>query len=493
MKPQKTLTQRILKGGLTVILFTSLAPPVAYVVKMLYSRSLSIEMFGLFYAMLAFFGLLASFTDLGFGYCLTYLVPKYFKKKDYKNCWNVYKYSLFIGLAAALFISILTVISAGWLSDYYFKVPEAKTLIYVFIVFLIAGNISGTIEKFFIGLQQEKYYSLMQPVRMLLALGGSVIVWLSDNSNIYYYSASWALATVIVTLIFSLIIKARYGYLISKTRWDGKLFKLMYKYALPSFLTTFILTFVGSISVIFLTSLKGVREVGIFEIVLPLASMSSLILAPINTFLMPLISHLMEGEKEKVRLLLEMALKLIPFVAFYFALFIVLYPAQPIGMLFGEKWVSLAKSPLIILSFGVIISQTSIFLSTVVVGIGKVKERLSALLIIAPINVILAYFLISKYSVLGVTISVSIIYLISVYMYAKIIAKSINFRFPVLFYFQLLIIGTVFYLVVNISSFYPANLIQYLVTGMIYTLIISVIAYFLKLFDINMIKSLLET
>ena len=443
--------------------------------------------------MLAFFGLLASFTDIGFGYCLTYLVPKYFKKKDYKNCWNVYKYSQIISLATSLIISLLVAYFAGWLSDHYFKVPEAKSIIYIFTVFLISGSLSSAIERFFIGLQQEKYYSIIQPVRMGLALAFTIIIWFTNNSNILYYSIAWATGTVITTFLFTYILKKKYGYLINKTSWDKELFKLMFGYALPSSLTTFVLAFIGSISVIFLTSLKGVREVGIYEIVLPLAAMSSLILAPINTFILPLISHLMEGEKEKVQQLLETALKIIPFVGFYFALFIILYSSQPIRFLFGEKWVSLAKSPLIILSVGYIIAQISSFLATVVIGIGKVNERLRALIIIAPINIILTYFLVSRYSVLGATISGSIIFVISTFMYAGIIFKSIHFKFPIPFYLKLLTIGIVIYSLVTLLNLYPTNLAQYLLAGVIYTLIITVLAYFLKLFDKNMLKSLLET
>lgn len=493
MKPDKSLTQRILKGSFTVILFASFGPPLGYLIKMVYSRSLSIEMFGLFYAMLAFFALLASFTDLGFGYCLTYLVPKYFKKGNYKISWNLYKYNQIISFATSLIISVFVALYAGWLSDHYFKVPEAKALIYVFIVFLIGGSLSNAIEKFFIGLQQEKYYATIQPVKMILTLIFSVIIWFTNNSNVLLYSAAWAVSTVIATLVFTLLLKRKYGDLTSKTVWDKKLFRLMFKYALPSFLTTFVLAFIGSINVIFLTSLKGVREVGIYEIVIPLASMSSLIFSPINTFLSPLISHLMEGEKEKVQLLLETALKIIPFVGFYFALFIFLFPSQPINFLFGEKWVGLAKSPLMVLSIGIIIAQTANFLATIVIGIGKVNERLRASIIIALINIILTYLLILKYSVLGATISGSIIFTVSVFLYSRIISKSIRFKFPVLFYLELLIVGIAVYFLVAIFNIYPVNLPQYLLTGVVYTSLMVGLAYFLKLFDKSMLKSLLET
>jgi O-antigen/teichoic acid export membrane protein len=492
MNLQKSLTERILKGSLTVVVFASFVSPIGYLMKMIYARTLSIEMFGLFYAMLAFFLLLSSFSNLGFGYSLTYLAPKYLKGKNYKICWNLYKYSQISGVVASLLISLIVALSVNWLSKYYFKTPEAMSIIYVFLIFLVSGSLLNALEKFFIGLQQEKFYSTTQAVRIFFALTFSLFIWLIGKPNVINYALAWAIANICAVVLYTFFLNKKNGYLVNQCVWDKKLFKLMFKYAFPTILTTSVYTLITSTDMIFLTLLKDVREVGIYAIVLPLASISSVVLTPINTFFLPLISHLMEGEKEKVRQILQMSLKIIPFIGFYFALFITLFPEQPISILFGQKWVSLVKTPLIILSIGYIGAQISNFLATVVTGMGKVNERLKISILIALINVILTYFLVSRYSVLGVTIAGSVVFLISVILNARIIQKSIHFKFPIVFYFKLLAIGIVTYTAVFYFKLYPVGLLQYLLSGTIYTIIMGVLAYFLKLFDKRMLSLLFK-
>ena len=492
MNLHKSLTERILKGSFTVVIFTSLISPLGYFVKMLYSRTLSIETFGLFYAMVAFFLVLSSYIDLGFGYSLIYLVPKYLKRRDYKTCWNLYRYNQIIGFVASLLLSIVIIASAGWLSKYYFKIPEAKSIIYIFTIFLISGSFLNAIERFFMGLQQEKFYSTTQSAKLFFILTFSLFIWLIGKPNIVNYAIAWSVANIVVAFLYTLFLK-RNKYLIKQTIWDKKLFKLMLKYALPNLLTISIYTFITSSDTIFLTLLKNVREVGIYAIVLPLATISNVILTPINTFFFPLISHLMEGEKEKVQKILQMALKIIPFIGFYFALFIILFPTQPISILFGQKWVSSVKIPLIVLSIGYIGAQISNFLATIVVGIGKVNERLKISVFIVLVNIIITYFLVSYYSVLGVAIASSIVFLISIILNARIIYKSIKFKFPFVFYLELIIIGVTIYTVVFFFKLSPTGLVQYLAFGIIYTAMIGVLAYCLKLFDKSMLQSLLKS
>ena len=104
---ENSLTHYLVRGGIFVIFFSFLAAPIGYLTRMLYSRSLSIEMFGLFYSTIAFFTLLGSFNDLGFGYSLSYLVPKFIKKNQNQKVWNVFKYDQIIEISTSIFFSII--------------------------------------------------------------------------------------------------------------------------------------------------------------------------------------------------------------------------------------------------------------------------------------------------------------------------------------------------------------------------------------------------
>jgi O-antigen/teichoic acid export membrane protein len=489
---KKSLAENIFKGSLTVIIFASITSPIGYLIKMVYSRSLSTEMFGLFYSIYAFYILLSSFTDLGFSYSLVYLTPKYLKKKDFKTCWNLYKYNQIINLITSSTISIITIVFADWLSKYIFKVPEAKTLIYIFAIFLISGSLLSTIDKLFMGMQQEKYYSTSQPVRLIFSLTFSLFLWLVGNGNIIYYAAGWSVASVIVVIIYSIILKKENGRLVSRLTIDKQLFTLMANYALPSFLTSSIIAVISSVDIVILTILKGVGEVGIYAIVFPLATISSVVLTPINTYILPLISHLMEGEKIKVEKLLEYTILIIPLIAVYFGLFILLFPSQPINILFGSKWIDSAKIPLMILAIGYIGAQLSNILATFSYGLGYVKERLAVSLIIVVINILLSYILITKYSVLGIAISGSIIFVISTILNTIVVRKSLPFKFPLMIYLKMFIFSLLISIPVLHFKLVPQGLYQYLIYGGIYSIIFFLFASSLKLFNKKLLLSILK-
>lgn len=492
MATKQSLTTRILRGSLTVVVLTSLTPPISYLIKILYSRTLSIETFGLFYAVLAFFLLLSSFTDLGFGYAVSYLIPKYFKKKKYQECWDLYKYNQIVNLVTSVIVSIVVGILASFLSNNYFKIPGSEFMVHIFIIYLIGNGLLSSLDKLFLGLQQEKYYSLTQTVRIFLALSFSALIWFSKNATVVNYAATWAVATAATAVIFNTIMLKKNPQLSKHMTWNPGLFRQMFHYAIPNFATTLLYILITSMDVILLTSLKGVKEVGIYTVVYPIATMSSIILAPINTFFIPLISHLMEGEKEKVQKIIYSALEIIPFVGLYFAFFVILFPSQPVSILFGSKWIDLVKTPLMILSLVFIGTQTSNFLATIIVGMGAVKERMRASILIALVNVSVSYFLISRYSVVGASLASFVTFLISMYLYTKIIRKTLQIKFPVALYAKLITICSIIYIFVKVSNVQPSGIFQYLLAGVFYTLIMGIVAYMLKLFDKNMLKSLLE-
>ncbi|MDO8610907.1 MAG: oligosaccharide flippase family protein, partial [bacterium] len=105
MENPKKLTQRIFKGSAIVLFFAILSSPIGYLLRIFYSQTLSIENFGLLYAVLALFTTLATYNDLGFGYSTSYFIPKYFKKKYYQKCWLLYKYDQFIEVGTSVLIS----------------------------------------------------------------------------------------------------------------------------------------------------------------------------------------------------------------------------------------------------------------------------------------------------------------------------------------------------------------------------------------------------
>src|SRR5258708_3171750 len=106
MQNPQPLKERVIKGGITVLILSLLGAVFAYLIRILFSRTLSIENYGLFYAVFGLIGMITTYSDLGFGYSVVYYLPKYIKSKEYSKAWNVFIHGQFISLSVSVIISM---------------------------------------------------------------------------------------------------------------------------------------------------------------------------------------------------------------------------------------------------------------------------------------------------------------------------------------------------------------------------------------------------
>ena len=483
MNSLPNLTERILRGSSVVFLFSVLASPLGYFIRILYSHSLSIEAYGLFYAMMTLFSTISTYNDLGFGYSVSYLLPKCLKENDHFLAWNIFQYCQIIEITTSVIISLFLVVLAPWITQNYFKVPEAQNLIYVFCLFLVASSLLNSLIKIFMGMLQEKYYATLNFARIFFAFTFSLVISLFDTADVLLYAIAWTLSYLLVAGVYYYFLYAENKLLVrQRVVWDSKLFRTMLDYALPTLATVSIYSFITFTDTFFLTLFKGVKDVGVYNVILPVASIPLIMLSPINNFFLPLVSHLMEGEKEKVAYVIEILLKVIPFVGIYFGFFVFLFPSTTIALLFGEKWVEEGAIPLMILALGYVPAILNIFLAGIVLGMGKIRERLIASLTIAFASIILNASLVFFYGLSGAAIAATLIYILSNAIYGLIISRTITFNYPYKYYLQLIGIFTFFYLVVKLGNWQTSNWSSYIISGAIYTVAVIGIAYYFKIF-----------
>lgn len=491
MKKNQSFGQRVIRGSLITIVLTILGSVFAYLIRILYSRSLTIEDYGLFYAVLGLIGIITTYSDLGFGYAISYLVPKYIKTKKYSKAWHVYIYGQTISLTVVSIASIFLVIFAQFLAKNYFKVEGSENVIYIFCIYLITSNILNGLIQLFSGMQKEVYYSSITVSRWALTFAFSLFFLLFNNPNILLYTLSWALGHVATASIFAFLLIKKHPYLTNnKLGWEKDTFTKMRVFALPAFTESIMGFFVVMSNTFILTLFKGVKDVGIYNIIYPITSISTILFSPLNTLLLPLVSHLMEGEKDKISNLINKILQIAPFFGVYFSLFIIMFPSPTIKLIFGEKWVGLVEIPLIILAIGSVIIPLSNILGAIVLGTGKVVERLKLVTGISVVNMILNVTLISQYGVLGAVITTTIISVLSLVSFFYILKSVITIRFPFEFYLKILVASVLIYFSKSIFKIEPQNIFEFILTGAVYSLIFAAIGYYLKMIDIDLIKQI---
>ena len=75
-------TKSAVKGATVVLIISLVAAFLGYIVRFMLARNLTVEEFGLFYAVFAFLGLIGIFKSLGFDKALVKFIPEFIHKKE---------------------------------------------------------------------------------------------------------------------------------------------------------------------------------------------------------------------------------------------------------------------------------------------------------------------------------------------------------------------------------------------------------------------------
>ncbi len=484
------LTEKVVKSSGVVLLFTFLGAALGYLIRLFYSNHLSIEMFGLFYAALAFFTLVSTYLDLGLGYSVIYFIPQFAKQQQLKKVALIFQYYQIIQLIVTVVAAISLFFSADFLAREYFKFAQAVGLIYVFSGYLVINGMFSALNMAFVGLQKEVYYSSLQFFRLFLIFVFSLLFWFFGQNNVFFYTLAWLISNLVIVAIYYVILSKKYTFLFQAFSWDQALLKTMLAYGLPTLITASLYIFITSIDAVFLTSLRNVTEVGIYNVVYPLATLAGLVLTPINTLTLPLVSHLMVDEGHKVSRFIHSILKLIPFVSLYFGLYIALFSSSLVSLLFGAKWVDLVELPLTIFALGYILSPLASLLFTILSGMGKVKERLKLSIVLVVFSLVSSLTLISLWGVVGAAIANSLVYLVSVLLFTKAINGFFTIHYPWNFYARLVLFAGLLAVAVKLSHWVPVGLVQIMVTGLIYTLVFILFGLHQRVLDEKLLMAL---
>lgn len=490
---EQTFSQKIIRGGLIITFFSLLTSPLGYFIRLMLSRALTIEEYGLFYSILGFFGIFIIFNDLGFGYSVAYFTPKFIQKKQYHKAWNAYLYDLIIELTTSLLLSVLFLIFSEWLSTHYFKIPQAKELISIFSLFFVSNSFVSALQKFFTGVQSEKFYSSMEFVRLFITAIFILVLWLQGSSNLNMYALSWVTGYVTVALLYTFFQYQYHKKYITKLVWDKTLFSIMFQYAVPTLLVTSLAWITNYIDVFSLTLLKDVREVGVYNVVFPLAGISGFLFSPIQVLFLPLISQYHGKDDRVVAMIINKLLLIVPLLGLYVCFFIFLNTEAVIGILFGNQWIESALLPLKVLSLGYPLQLLAAYLATIISGLGKITERFKIVFVSFSLHVISCLLLTYFYGVLGTVISNCIVYFLLCYWYLKIIKTEVRLKIPWQAYAKtlgILALIAVFFTYFNLSS---DTFFEFIGLGVVYSIIFVAGSYFIHFEELQLVGSFLQS
>lgn len=390
---------------------------------------------GIYSLIVSFFSITLILSMLGMNTSILRFIPEEIAKYSLKSAYKLFFKLFNITIISSLFISLIVYLFADSIAVQIFN----KSYLYpvfliasIFIVFQSLGILSiSTIR----ALKDIKLYSLFQIIMPLIQILTLFII-ISFFSYSEFDSVYSLMFSYFIVFFISLYYVLK---LFNKKEPDGKLSNLSTKSviftSLPMMLSTAMSLIILQTDILMLGAMVEAEQVGIYAIIVKLATLTIFLLTSVNVVIAPKISELFySGKIIELKKLLLKTTSLISIFTLPIVLILIFF-GKEILEIFGKEF-TIGYSALIILLIGQIINilagPVEFFLNMT----GHQKNLNYIVITSAIINIILNFILIPKYGFMGAAfasmVSLSLSKIISLIYINKIFGFYIGIN-PIFF------------------------------------------------------------
>ncbi len=451
----KTLSEKFLKKGFWLYLFSFIIAPIWYIIKIIISGELSVSEVWILYGIISLITLLSAYNDLGMTESLKFFVPQFVTQKRYDKVKSILFYALFAQITTSLIIASFFFFWADYIANNYFKTEAATETLKVFAFFFIWLNLFQTMNHFFLAVQDTFYHKFTEGVRIFFVMFSVIFIFFWDLSSLINYSYTW-LIWLYIWLLFTIFILYKKYYKNyfknEKILIEKKLIKKIFKYASLVFIWASAWTILWQMDMQMVIYLLWTTDAWYYTNYLSIIWIPFMLIWPIFFLLLPIFSEMFsKWEYNKIRLIKEIFVK--NFLAIWIAFNILFFVFSEIiaFTLFWEKFIEswvILKYSILLLIFNFLLQINF----NIMAGIWKVKERVKIISIAIVFNFIMNIILINYiwvyWAALATWIGWILIWWLWEYFLWKKYRVSLNYKFLTknLFFIWLLWIFSYYYI-----------------------------------------------
>jgi len=393
-----TLSEKFLRKGFWLYLFSFIMAPIWYIIKIILSGELTVSEIWILYGIISLIWLLSAFNDLGITESLNYFIPKYITKNRYDKVKSILFYAFFMQIITSLLIAAFFYLWADFIANNYFKTQSAKETLKVFAFFFIWINIFSTIWWFFMAVQDTFNQKIIEFIRLIFTMLAVLFIFFWDLSSLLNYSYTWLVWLYLWLLVAIYIFYKKYYRKYLKTEKiviEKKLIIKIAKYAWLVVVWASAGSILWQIDMQMIIYLLWPQDAWYYTNYLSIIWIPFMIIWPIFYLLFPMFSEMhSKWEVWKIKLVKEMFQSnfLVIWLTFNALLFVF---AEIISYtLFWSKFIN----SWIILQYSVLFLVFNYLLQinfNLLAGIWKVKERVKIIFISIVFNFILNLILIN--------------------------------------------------------------------------------------------------
>lgn len=478
-------TKKALVSAFIVFITSIVGAFFGYIVRILFARKLTIEEFGLFYAVIAFLGLLGVLRGLGYDRALITFIPKFKSQADSQSIKNSILYSSVVLFITNLIIIVLIFLLADFFGINYFKHSFAPTLLKLMAISFFIDSFTYLTKFLFQGFQKMGLFSSIDLVRMIMILLISYIGF-KLKYGLMSPVIAYLITPFIILLVYTpiLIRKIFPDFFRVKFDWNKALFKKISNYSFHLILLSTVgITFRYTDSVL-LTYFRGLKEVAVYNAILPTALLLWYFPMAIYNVLWPMTAEFWnKGKIIELKKGIELLYKYSLIIIAPFALLMFVFSGTILQLLYGNEYL-VGRSALQILIVGMIFFVFYAINNGIFYGIEKPKINTIILIIGSVISFILNIILIPKFGFIGASIAASVSYIPMLFIGAFILEKKKLLVIPYRIWLKTAALSLVFLLIVSMLN-------KFIITALFFKialiLMISGTIYIIFLFLFNII------
>ncbi len=397
IEQHKTLSEKFLKKGFWLYLFSFIIAPIWYIIKIIISNELSVTEVWILYWIISLITLVSAFNDFGMTESLKYFLPWYITKKRYDKVKSILIYAFLTQTITWIIIALFFFFWADYVALHYFKSIEASNILKIFSLYFLWINIFQVLNTFFMSVQNTFYNKINDFFRMFFTMISVLFIFFTNNSSLINYSYTWIIGLYIWIIISINLFYFKYYkiYLTQeKILWSKKLFKKIFSYAIWVVIWAQAATILGQMDMQMIIYLLGTKEAWYYTNYLSIVSIPFMLIGPIFWLLFPIFSELhAKKEFEKIKLVKQIFQK--NFLAVWIAFNILFFVFAPIiaQILFWDKFIEswyILRYSILFLTFNFLLQiNFNIF-----AWIWQIKTRVKIISIALVFNFILNLILI---------------------------------------------------------------------------------------------------
>ncbi len=461
---EETLSHKLISKWFRAYIFVIFTAPLSYLIRLVWSNTLSVADVWIFYWVLSLVALLYSYNDLWLTESLQYFLPKYRLEGKKWQIKNTIWLSFFMQLITWIIIFCLLFFNAERLAIHHFHAIEATNVIKVMSFYFLWYNLLQVSNSIFVAFQDTFNSWLMLFCNSFSVLIFSIIFRTFASFNVSLFALAWIIWVVIWISIWLIQLFRKYNHLLKLPRdaIDKNLISTQFKYAFWVFLTYNVWTLLWNVDQQLVVNRLWAESSWYFTNMISLLNIFLAIVSPLLALLFPIATELStRKEKEKFKMLESTMYTHFTFLSIVIGWLFLVFWQEISVLLYGEKF-RFSWELLQILWPCLVFNCLSSLNFYLLAWLWKIKQRFVILLFSLIINIAcngLVLFVLN----LGLEAVITVLALsriIQFIWWLIFIRKDYPFTFDRKFFFKNILIIWIlcglFYWIKNISTlFYP--------------------------------------